>query len=105
MIADEGDDALREVKVIAKKRRVESNLQKWIKNLTLLLKDEQRKVCRPLSLHYRLMAQVLSQYKERKKLVHATVPPGTKIRIPKVCLTHQWMVSWCLTLLRIERLL
>ncbi|KAI0699093.1 Squalene/phytoene synthase-domain-containing protein [Cytidiella melzeri] len=65
MIADDGDDVMREVKVIAKKRKVESNLQKWIKNLTLLLKDEQRK------------------YKEKKKLVHATAVPGTKIRVPK----------------------
>lgn len=44
MIADDNDDVVREVKVIAKKRKVESNLQKWIKNLDLLLKEEQRKV-------------------------------------------------------------
>ncbi|KAI0801815.1 hypothetical protein BC629DRAFT_140226 [Irpex lacteus] len=64
-IADDGDEIMREVKVIAKKRKVESNLQKWIKHLTALLKDEQRK------------------YKERKKLVHASAAPGTKIRVPK----------------------
>lgn len=44
MIADDTDDVMREVKVIAKRRKVESNLQKWIKNLTVLLKEEQRKV-------------------------------------------------------------
>ena len=43
-IADDGDEIMHEVKVIAKKRKVESNLQKWIKHLTALLKDEQRKV-------------------------------------------------------------
>jgi len=65
MIADDVDDVMREVKIIAKKRKVESNLQKWIKNLTVLLKEEQRK------------------YKERKKLLHATALPGTKLRVPK----------------------
>ncbi|KAI0086520.1 hypothetical protein BDY19DRAFT_1093207 [Irpex rosettiformis] len=64
-IADDGDEVMHEVKVIAKKRKVESNLQKWIKHLTVLLKDEQRK------------------YKERKKFVHASAAPGTKIRVPK----------------------
>ena len=44
-IADDADEIMHEVKVIAKKRKVESNLQKWIKHLTALLKDEQRKVC------------------------------------------------------------
>lgn len=46
MIADDNDDVMRQVKVIAKKRKVESNLQKWIKNLDILLKEEQRKVRR-----------------------------------------------------------
>lgn len=43
LIADDNDGITREVKVIAKKRKCESNLQKWIKHLDLLLKDEQRK--------------------------------------------------------------
>ena len=44
LIADDNDDVVRHVKVIATKRKVESNLQKWIKNLDILLKEEQRKV-------------------------------------------------------------
>ncbi|KAI0345775.1 hypothetical protein BDW22DRAFT_1467054 [Trametopsis cervina] len=67
MIADECEDALLRdtVKTVAKKRKVESNLQKWIKNLALVLKEEQRK------------------YKEKKKSIHAAAPPGSKIRVLK----------------------
>lgn len=44
-IADEEDEMIQHVHAQAKKRRVESNLQKWIKHLTVLLKEEQKKVC------------------------------------------------------------
>ncbi|KAI0947141.1 hypothetical protein AcV7_009642 [Taiwanofungus camphoratus] len=48
-----------------KKRRVESNLQRWIKHLTLLYKEEQKK------------------YKEKKKREQAAAAPGSKLRVPK----------------------
>ena len=45
MIADEEeDDVMKEVYTIVKRRKAESNLQKWIKHLTPLLREEQRKV-------------------------------------------------------------
>lgn len=43
-IADDGDELMVHVHAQAKKRRVESNLQKWIKHLSALLKEEQKKV-------------------------------------------------------------
>ncbi len=48
MIADDADVVMHEVHAIAKRRKVESNLQKWIKHLSVLLKEEQKKVCRNL---------------------------------------------------------
>lgn len=43
-IADDEDEMMQHVHAQAKKRRVESNLQKWIKHLSVLLKEEQKKV-------------------------------------------------------------
>lgn len=51
VIPDSDDDAIAEVgravvsSDFAKKRRSETNLQRWIKHLSVLLKEEQRKVC------------------------------------------------------------
>jgi hypothetical protein len=50
-----------------KKKRVETNLQRWIKHLGELLKEEQRK------------------FKEKKKRVEMAADPVTKVRVPKVC--------------------
>ncbi|KAI0822288.1 hypothetical protein BC628DRAFT_1421962 [Trametes gibbosa] len=61
-IADGRDDSL---KKLAKKRRAESNMQRWIKHLALLLKDEQKK------------------YNEKKRRIHAAAPPGSKVKVPK----------------------
>ena len=45
MIAGEEEDVvMKEVQTITQQRKAESNLQKWIKHLTPLLKEEQRKV-------------------------------------------------------------
>ncbi|THH01557.1 hypothetical protein EW026_g1174 [Hermanssonia centrifuga] len=65
MIADDADVVMHEVHAIAKRRKVESNLQKWIKHLSVLLKEEQKKC------------------KEIKKLAHAACASGTKVRVPK----------------------
>ncbi|OCH86395.1 hypothetical protein OBBRIDRAFT_761400 [Obba rivulosa] len=46
-------------------RKVESHMQRWVKHLTLLLKDEQKK------------------YNEKKRHAQAAAPVGTKIRVPK----------------------
>ena len=44
-IVMEGDDAGRVLQKLGRERRAESNLQRWIKQLAILLKEEQRKVC------------------------------------------------------------
>jgi len=49
----------------AKQRKVESNLQRWIKHLTSLQKEEQKK------------------YKEKKKRMERNAPPGIKVRVVK----------------------
>ncbi|EIW59522.1 uncharacterized protein TRAVEDRAFT_28653 [Trametes versicolor FP-101664 SS1] len=61
-IADGRDDSLQR---FAKKRRAESNMQRWIKHLAIMLKDEQKK------------------YNERKRRIHAATPPGSKVKVPK----------------------
>ncbi|OBZ71375.1 hypothetical protein A0H81_08367 [Grifola frondosa] len=61
-IADVQDEL---VQKHAKTRKVESNLQRWIKHLAILLKEEQKK------------------YKEKKKREQASAPPDTKVRVPK----------------------
>jgi len=49
-VPDSDDEAIAEQKVdktvrlLARKRKVESNLQRWIKHLSILLKEEQKKV-------------------------------------------------------------
>lgn len=46
MIADhDEDEIMQQAHAIAKKRRDESNLQKWIKHLSGLLREEQKKAC------------------------------------------------------------
>ncbi|KAI5986146.1 hypothetical protein EDD15DRAFT_2389952 [Pisolithus albus] len=49
----------------AKKRRVESNLQRWIKHLSALLTEEQRK------------------YKEKRRRLERITPPDSKLRVNK----------------------
>ena len=44
-IADDKDDMVAHVSAHAKKRKVESNMQKWIKHLTALMREEEKKVC------------------------------------------------------------
>lgn len=44
-IADEDEEEVPKVTSNARKKRVESNLQIWIKELSVLLKEEQRKAC------------------------------------------------------------
>jgi hypothetical protein len=44
MIVDECDIVMHEATCFAKKRKIETHLQKWIKHLTALLQEEQRKV-------------------------------------------------------------
>jgi len=53
------------MQIDAKKRKVETNLQQWIKELSILLKEEQRK------------------YKEKKKRIERAVSPDTKVRTAK----------------------
>ncbi|KAI9058363.1 hypothetical protein FKP32DRAFT_1597452 [Trametes sanguinea] len=62
MIADGRDDLLAR---FAKTRREETNLQRWIKHLAIILKEEQKK------------------YNERKRRIHAAAPPGSKLKVPK----------------------
>ncbi|KAI0670746.1 hypothetical protein C8Q78DRAFT_808937 [Trametes maxima] len=61
-IMDGRDDGLQK---FAKKRKAETNTQQWIKHLTLLLKDEQKK------------------YNEKKRRVHAATPPGARVKVTK----------------------
>ncbi|KIM89376.1 hypothetical protein PILCRDRAFT_813299 [Piloderma croceum F 1598] len=63
-IAEEAETAWA-MHVDAKKRKVESKLQRWIKELSVLLKEEQRK------------------YKEKKKKMEKAAPPDTKVRVAK----------------------
>ncbi|KAI1789621.1 hypothetical protein LXA43DRAFT_974195 [Ganoderma leucocontextum] len=62
-IVMEGEDE--SLQKFAKKRRQETNMQRWIKQLTILYKDEQRK------------------YNDRKRRIHASSPPGVKVKVPK----------------------
>ncbi|GBE84947.1 hypothetical protein SCP_0701290 [Sparassis crispa] len=67
VVPDSDDEGIVEGRVDehVKKRRVESNLQRWIKHLSVLLKEEQKK------------------YKEKKKREQAAAQPGTKVRVLK----------------------
>ena len=65
-IIDIDDVATKQTSVQAKKRKEESNMQKWIKHLSTLLKEEQRR------------------FNEKKKRAQATLPPGTKVRFTRV---------------------
>ncbi|KAI0372164.1 hypothetical protein BV20DRAFT_1050929 [Pilatotrama ljubarskyi] len=78
-IADGRDDSLQR---FAKKRRAESNMQRWIKHLAMLLKDEQKK------------------YNERKRRIHAAAPPGSKVKVPKT----EFHKSLALNLPRLRRI-
>ncbi|KAJ3536966.1 hypothetical protein NM688_g6761 [Phlebia brevispora] len=67
MIVEDGDEdeLMQEVHAIVRKRKDESNLQKWIKHLSGLLKEEQKK------------------YSERKKALQAIISPSIKLKVPK----------------------
>ncbi|KAF7797419.1 hypothetical protein EIP86_008614 [Pleurotus ostreatoroseus] len=67
MIAeDEGEEELKqELSALVKKRKDESNLQKWIKHLTTIYKEEQKK------------------YSEKKKALQASVGPNMRLKVPK----------------------
>ncbi|TBU28609.1 hypothetical protein BD311DRAFT_694525 [Dichomitus squalens] len=62
-IVMEGEDDI--LQKFAKKRRQETNMQRWIKQLAILFKEEQRK------------------YNERKRRIHTLSPPGAKVKVPK----------------------
>lgn len=90
----------------AKKRRSESNLQRWIKHLTLLLKEEQRKVPYSRSRYICRSESWCYQYKEHKKRVQAAAIPGTKLRIAKVSPCVALQAAFCrLTISTLYRLL
>ncbi|THH30656.1 hypothetical protein EUX98_g3535 [Antrodiella citrinella] len=63
-IADEQDDMVQHVSAHAKKRKVESNMQKWIKHLTALMKEEEKK------------------YKEKKRRMQAS-SGDNKLRVTR----------------------
>ncbi|CCM03531.1 uncharacterized protein FIBRA_05665 [Fibroporia radiculosa] len=67
VVPDSDDEEIAEDKPDeqVKRRRSETNLQRWIKHLTILLKEEQRK------------------YKEKKKREQAAAEPGTRVRVLK----------------------
>ena len=111
-IVMDGEDEGGVMQRLARKRKEESNLQKWIKHLAGLFKEEQRKVrfsalgrlcsCRswflllssrlvwPLfRLVYHLADSAIVclyflQFNERKRRIHAATPPGTKVKVTKV---------------------
>lgn len=64
-IAEQDATISRALKVQAKKKKVESNLQQWIKHLSIILGEEKKK------------------YKEQKKRLERAAAPGTKVRLPK----------------------
>ncbi|KZT25395.1 hypothetical protein NEOLEDRAFT_1156310 [Neolentinus lepideus HHB14362 ss-1] len=64
-IAEEDATISRAMKAQAKKKKFESNLQQWIKHLSVILKEEKKK------------------YKEQKKRLEKTATPGSKVRLPK----------------------
>ncbi|KAK7689999.1 hypothetical protein QCA50_006641 [Cerrena zonata] len=62
-IVDADDAMIKQTSVQARKRKEESNMQKWIKHLSVLLKEEQKK------------------FNEKKKRTQANLPQGTKVRL------------------------
>ncbi|RPD62424.1 hypothetical protein L226DRAFT_332261 [Lentinus tigrinus ALCF2SS1-7] len=62
-IAVEGEDE--SLRRFVKKKKAETNMQRWIKQLDVLLKEEQRK------------------YNDRKRRIHASTPPGVKVKVLK----------------------
>ncbi|KDQ62290.1 hypothetical protein JAAARDRAFT_30185 [Jaapia argillacea MUCL 33604] len=63
---DSADTALsHKMKLQAKKRKDETTLSRWVKHLSILLKEEQKK------------------YKEKKKRVEKSAPEGSKVKVPK----------------------
>ncbi|KAI0781991.1 hypothetical protein C8Q75DRAFT_789273 [Abortiporus biennis] len=81
-IADSKDEMVQHVHAQAKKRKVESNMQKWIKHLTILYKEEQKK------------------YNEKKRRVQAAAEPGTKVRLSR----NEFLRSMAANLPRIRKL-
>lgn len=53
-ILDEAESTFA-VHMNAKRRKVESNLQRWIKELSVVLKEEQRKVCQRMLLYFAVL--------------------------------------------------
>ncbi|CAL1713118.1 unnamed protein product [Somion occarium] len=80
-IADADDTLLRQTNAHSKMRKEESNMQKWIKHLSVLLKEEQRK------------------YNEKKKRAQAAIPPGTKVRFAR----NEFLRSLSYQLLRLRK--
>ena len=84
-IADENGEKALKLNASSRKKKVESNLQIWIKELSVLLKEEQRKVC---SIEHRgsgsRSADSNLQYKEKKKRIEKLTPPDTRTRVAKV---------------------
>lgn len=63
----------------------ESSLQKWVKHLGNLVKEEQRKVYQfSFWLYLSCLINILIQYQKHKKLVEMTSEPGMKVRVAKV---------------------
>lgn len=85
-IAGEVDEKDLKVHLNAKKRKVESNLQRWIKELSVLLKEEQRKVCRCHQIIISRFPNLCpsSQYKEKKKRTEKAASSDIKVRVVKV---------------------
>lgn len=82
--SDESEEQIKEeLHAIVRKRKEESNLQKWIKHLSVVLKEEHKKV------HFaRMFATLYSdlqlQYSEKKKALQASVGPNMRLKVPKV---------------------
>ena len=96
MIVDSDDeDMVRDVHTVSLgKRKAESNLQTWIKHLSLLHKEEQRKVRLSQRDEKFGTDMKIHQYKEKRKNALASSEPYVKVKVPKVCSDNIHM--WCL---------
>lgn len=84
-----------------RKKKVETNLQKWIKELSVLFKEEQRKVHPSLERVWLVSDTTFLQYKEKKKRVEKeSTSPETKVRVTKVRNLPKYSSSECLYLYR-----
>jgi hypothetical protein len=62
----------------------ETSLQKWVKHLGCLMKEEQRKVLRHFLCSCSRSHAVFMQYQKQKKLMEMTSESGTKVCVAKV---------------------